>query len=133
MLDTPWTKPTPVLSVYKFEDQKVASLLQPFASELHLIDASGNTTKQVYDITINGVNKGAAFLEWCKLQQIEPASVMSFGDGDNDEPILTLAGWAVVMGNGTEKMKALAQRVIGDVNENSLGLYLQSVLQTGHL
>jgi len=41
--------------------------------------------------------------------------VMAFGDGENDLPMLELAGVSVAMGNGSEKVKAMADYITNTV------------------
>jgi hydroxymethylpyrimidine pyrophosphatase-like HAD family hydrolase len=46
--------------------------------------------------------------------------IMAFGDADNDLDMISFAGIGVVMGNGTEKMKAIADYVTASVDEGGV-------------
>jgi 5-amino-6-(5-phospho-D-ribitylamino)uracil phosphatase len=133
LLEKAWSKPTPSIGIYHYDDNNIDPIIHPFASEIHHIDSSGGRTSQVHDVTANGVHKGAAVMEWCVQNDIPPEMLITFGDGDNDEAMFTVGGFGVAMGNSTPKLKSIADRVIGDVEENGLGLYLQSILATGKL
>jgi len=51
--------------------------------------------------------------------------VMAFGDGDNDLPMLELAGVGVAMGNGSEKVKAMAGHVTDTVENEGVSKALR--------
>ena len=50
---------------------------------------------------------------------------MAFGDGENDEAMLKLAGTSVAMGNATETIKALASYVTAAVDEDGVSKALR--------
>ena len=85
------------------------------------------------EITALGVNKATAIQEWCKLQNLTPDQVIGFGDSSNDLEFLQMVGFAVAMGNATPEIKAVADRVIGDADQDGLGEYLQEVLEKNEL
>ena len=45
---------------------------------------------------------------------IPVADIMTIGDGINDIPMLQAAGFSVAMGNGSDEVKAAAQTVTDD-------------------
>ncbi len=51
--------------------------------------------------------------------------VMAVGDGENDMPMLELAGVAVAMGNGEDQVKAMAHYVTGTVEEDGVSKALR--------
>ena len=51
--------------------------------------------------------------------------IMAFGDGENDMPMLRLAGTAVAMGNAEEPVKKLADYVTAEVEENGVSQALR--------
>lgn len=51
--------------------------------------------------------------------------IMAFGDGENDMPMLKLAGTAVAMGNAEEPVKGLADYVTGSVEEGGISQALR--------
>ena len=65
-----------------------------------------------------GVHKGAGLLRLCKEHLNTPISrVVAFGDGDNDIEFLQMAGWAVVMKNGRQVVKDLADQITQYTND----------------
>lgn len=51
--------------------------------------------------------------------------VMAFGDGENDQPMLELAGTAVAMGNGSDEVKAMAHYVTDAVENDGVSKALR--------
>lgn len=51
--------------------------------------------------------------------------VMAFGDGENDAEMLKLAGIGVAMGNSADEVKALADYVTGDVDDDGVSQALR--------
>ena len=45
---------------------------------------------------------------------------IAFGDGPNDLEMIQYAHTGVVMGNGTDRLKALADRVCGRIDEDGI-------------
>ena len=60
--------------------------------------------------------KGRTLEKVLKLLRISPEEAMSFGDADNDIPMLTSVKYGVAMGNGAESCKEIAFAVT-DTNE----------------
>ncbi len=52
---------------------------------------------------------------------------IGIGDGDNDIDMLKLCGTGVAMGNGTEKVKAVADLICNDISEDGLAQYLSTL------
>ena len=49
------------------------------------------------------------------------------GDGVNDLEMIQFAGHGIAMKNAVDSLKAVADEVIGDVKENGLADYLQTI------
>lgn len=56
---------------------------------------------------------------------LEPDELMAFGDGENDASMLQLAGIGVAMGNGEERIKALADYVTAPAWEDGVSQALR--------
>lgn len=56
---------------------------------------------------------------------LERKEIMAFGDGENDMPMLRLAGTAVAMGNADVPVKELADYVTGGVDEDGVSQALR--------
>lgn len=81
------------------------------------------------DITMPGVNKGAALKQWSEITKIPLSQVIVFGDSENDLDSFQVSGLRVAMGNATEKLKAAADIVIGDVDDDGLSKFLGELLE----
>lgn len=63
------------------------------------------------DISQAGVDKGRGLCELARLAGLAPEECVAVGDGDNDVSMLQAAGLGIAMGNGSEAVKAVADRV----------------------
>lgn len=72
------------------------------------------------------VNKGYAVSRFCEKHDIDPLSVICFGDMSNDNGMMTLPGTSVCLCNGSDDTKALADYVTEYDNEHDgLGRWLK--------
>lgn len=85
----------------KFKDRYTISFSLPFFLE----------------IMSKNANKGFALKEICNMNDIKLSETIAIGDGENDIPMLKLAGISVAMGNAMENVK-LNANYITDTNEN---------------
>jgi len=74
-----------------------------------------------FDVMGEGVNKGDAIKELNKIFGINREETIAIGDNENDMSMITYAGLGVAMGNAIDKVKAVADYVTDD-NEND-GFY----------
>ena len=74
------------------------------------------------------INKGQGIRDICKVLDITPAEVISFGDAANDIPMLLEAGVGVAMGNASEAVKAAADMVTLNNNEDGIAAALEKLL-----
>lgn len=73
-----------------------------------------------FDLIAATGGKAAAIEQILSRLGLTPADAMAFGDGDNDMEMLRLAGIGVAMGNAPEKVKAAADYVTNDVDDEGL-------------
>ena len=68
---------------------------------------------QVYllEIAAKGVDKGTALKQLAQDLGFEREEVMAIGDGNNDYEMIEAAGLGVVMANGTERLKSIADEL----------------------
>ena len=71
------------------------------------------------------INKGQGILDICKTLNISPQEVVSFGDAENDIPMLRAAGMGVAMGNADEQVKAAANMITLTNNDDGIAHALQ--------
>lgn len=74
------------------------------------------------------INKGQGIRDICKVLQITPEEVISFGDAANDIPMLLAAGVGVAMGNASEAVKQAADMVTLSNNEDGIAAALEKLL-----
>ncbi|WP_062532902.1 Cof-type HAD-IIB family hydrolase [Jeotgalibaca dankookensis] len=68
---------------------------------------------QVYllEIAAKGIDKGTALKQLAQDLGFEREEVMAIGDGNNDYEMIEAAGLGVVMANGTERLKSIADEL----------------------
>ena len=60
--------------------------------------------------------------------RIDLAEVMAIGDGVNDIPLLTSAGLGVAMDNAPAELKAVADHITSDVDNNGVAVAINKFL-----
>ncbi|ATP41308.1 HAD family hydrolase [Solibacillus sp. R5-41] len=71
------------------------------------------------------VSKSIAVKEVLKYFNIHSSEAIAFGDGDNDIDMLESVGYGISMGNGSEKLKNIADFVTKKSNEDGIEFALQ--------
>lgn len=103
--------------VYGFRDQadrEETRALMAAIPDIY-VTASGRNNLEIMPA---GVDKCSGCEEMARLHGIGLEQVMTFGDFDNDIPMLSRAGFGVAMGNGSEQAKACA-RYVTDTNDQN--------------
>ena len=80
------------------------------------------------DINPEGVSKGSALELIRRRLAVEPRHTTAVGDQRNDLEMLAWAARGVAMGNAPEEVKAVADEVAGDVEEDGLVAVLRSLV-----
>lgn len=108
-------------------------IVGPFASlerlEAEIADSgwavTAHRSKPTYlEVTPSGITKAAGLAAVAKLRGLSLEDFTVFGDGDNDIPMFQACGCAVAMGNASERLKAVADVVIGTNDEDAIAQYL---------
>ena len=73
-------------------------------------------------IPANG-GKGNAIDKILEYYNLDKSEAIAFGDGNNDIEMLKSVGMGVAMANGSERLKAVADVVCGDVAEDGIYYY----------
>lgn len=68
----------------------------------------------------HGASKASALKVLFKELNIDPATVLAIGDGENDVEMIQLAGWGVAMGQGHPKLKAAAKAIVSTNDEHGV-------------
>ena len=92
---------------------------------------SARWTPVFADVNPIGVSKKIGLELFCNRYNIEASEIMAFGDGGNDLAMLTYAGIGIAMGNAGEEVKAIANYVTTDVDNDGIlnALLYYGVLQ----
>ena len=72
------------------------------------------------DIIAGGGGKVRGILRYLEENGILPEETIAFGDGENDMEMLRLAGTGVAMGNAEPEVKAAADYVTADIDEDGI-------------
>lgn len=82
------------------------------------------------EITGSGVTKASALAWLCESLGIESEEVIAFGDMPNDIPMLSWAGYSVVMGNAQEAVKQMADEIAPQNSEDGVAVVLERFLES---
>lgn len=72
------------------------------------------------DINAKGINKATGIEKICDFYGIDIKQTMSFGDGGNDIPMLKICGIGVAMEGASDEVKASADYVTNDVDDDGI-------------
>jgi len=81
-----------------------------------------------YKFTKKSATKENAILHMCKTCGIGTDEIIAFGDDYADIGMLKLCGIGVAMGNAIDEVKAVADQMIGDNDNDGIGYYLQNAM-----
>lgn len=105
-----------------YMDQVVARS-QTFHSP-HFRSASLITASTLYEYMDPQVTKANGLKEWMKLHNWSMDELCTFGDADNDYDMTMHAGLGIVMANGSDKTKGVADFITEDNNHDGIANYL---------
>ena len=77
---------------------------------------------------IQEYQKTAGLKEILKLHHIDIKDIVTFGDADNDYDMTLNAGVGVVMANGSEKTKSVADYITDDNDHDGIGNYIEKYI-----
>ncbi|WP_350258933.1 Cof-type HAD-IIB family hydrolase [Scrofimicrobium sp. R131] len=80
---------------------------------------------QLLEVNARGVSKGLALRALAEHLGLSLERTLSFGDNENDIPLLQTAGVGVAMGNALDSVKAIADRVTTSVDEDGVADVLE--------
>ena len=72
------------------------------------------------DIIAAGGGKMAGIKRYLEMTGIAPEEIIAFGDAENDLDMLRFAGIGVAMGNGSDAVKAVADYVTTDIDDDGI-------------
>lgn len=74
------------------------------------------------------VSKGSALEEYMSWHDYSMDELCTFGDADNDDDMTSIAGMGVIMKNGCEKCKRIADYITEDHNHDGIANFIQRFL-----
>lgn len=104
-----------------------AASLERLEAEIAIADwvVTAHRSKPTYlEVTSIGVTKAAGLEAVAKANGLALTDFTAFGDGDNDVSMFQACGYGVAMGNASERLKAVADVVIGTNDEGAIAHYL---------
>ncbi len=83
-------------------------------------DLITHTGDPVFEVVPHGFNKATGIKKVCELMGISLQDTYAFGDSENDLEMIEFVAHGIVMGNGTEAVKAVADYITTDVDEDGI-------------
>ena len=80
------------------------------------------------EIVPSGSGKGTCLAWLSEHLQIKKEAVIAFGDGMNDLQMLRWAGTGLAMGQSSQKVKIVADHVIGSVDQEGIAEWIKAKL-----
>lgn len=102
---------------------KVVERSQTFHSD-EFKSASLKTASELYEYMDPRISKTAGLIEALGAHGIDIKEAVTFGDTDNDYDMTLNAGVGVVMANGSEKTKSVADALTDDNDHDGIGNYI---------
>ncbi len=81
------------------------------------------------EISHGSVCKWHAILYLAKIEEINIEEIAVFGDGENDLEMVANAGFGVAMGNAVDKLKAAADYIAPDCDEDGAAKVIERLIQ----
>ena len=80
------------------------------------------------EIVPSGSGKGTCLAWLSDHLQVKKEAVVAFGDGMNDLQMLSWAGTGLAMGQSSQKVKSVADHVIGPVDQEGIAEWIEAEL-----
>lgn len=90
--------------------------------------ASLQTTQHLFEFMDPRISKSFGLQKLMEMHGFTMENLCTFGDADNDYDMTLHAGVGVVMANGSEKTKSVADYITKDNNHDGIGVFLQEHL-----
>ena len=96
-------------------------------SQIEDVQFSSSLPKNI-EISPKGCNKGDGLLHLLEALGVKKEETMACGDADNDKEMLEISGKAVVMENGLESMKAIADYITVSNQEDGVAKAMEKFI-----
>ncbi len=81
----------------------------------------------IVNVLHEDVSKSIAVKKVLQYFDIDSSEALAFGDGDNDIDMLAMVGYGISMGNGSNKLKNIADFITKKSNEDGIEFALKSL------
>jgi Cof subfamily protein (haloacid dehalogenase superfamily) len=111
---------------------RIRAELEPrYSGRINFFDSIGPSGKVILTITSAAASKGAALQAACRHLDVDPATVLAFGDAENDLEMFRVAGASVAMGQAEPFVKTAATWVTARNDEAGVAQAIERLLATG--
>lgn len=103
------------------QESKIAALRWQLSKQLDgQIHLTRSAVKGIIEVLPANSSKGKGVMRVMKDLNIPPKHTMAIGDGENDIEMLQAVGTSVAMGNAVQKLKDVANQVVGSNDEDGV-------------
>jgi Cof subfamily protein (haloacid dehalogenase superfamily) len=103
-------------------------VLPPIERSIQSISTVTFSKRNYLEILPVGVNKAKAVAALSRFLGVDLSEVAAIGDGLNDLEMLSEVGFAIAMGNASDRVKAAADLVVGSNNEAGVAQAVNEIL-----
>ena len=118
----------PVKILMSAKEEEILDIQQKIRENLPATLTVVQTAPFYLEVIPQSINKGQGIRDICTVLGISPAQVISFGDAENDIPMLRAAGMGVAMGNAAQKVREAADFVTLSNNDDGIAYALERLL-----
>lgn len=105
----------------KYEEEVRERFLSKFSDRYQIVGTFPGTV----EVMDKNINKGFGVKMYADWNDIPMSEVITFGDNENDNPMLIDAGWGVCLANGSKESKAISDAITKeDCESGGVGHYL---------
>lgn len=104
-----------------------------YADSVNIFDSIGPTGRIIITITAKAATKGDALKAACDHLDLQPSTVVAFGDAENDLAMFDVAGASVAMGQAENQVKDAASFVSLPHDEGGVAHAIEHLLANGNL
>ncbi|MBS6396808.1 MAG: HAD family phosphatase [Clostridiales bacterium] len=114
--------PIPKVAFMLWEKERVEQIYKALEEDFYIAFFQQDSDASYYngELISRSANKGTAIRRTAELLKQDIQNTIAFGDSMNDYQMIEHAACGVVMGNGDEKLKAIADRICEPVEEDGV-------------
>lgn len=120
-------KPKLIINCKPEDMDKIIKRSKTFHSD-EFKSSSHKTANVLYEYMDPRVSKTAGLIEILKPHHIDLKEIVTFGDADNGYDMILNAGVGIVMANGSDKTKSVADYITDDNDYDGIGNYIEKFI-----